>query len=164
MDAKQLSELVIRPTLKKLGLYSLSAERLILGTIYQESLGRFLKQRPNGPALGLIQMEPETYHDIWAHFLAYRRDLSNRVTSLASVDSLDDDMRPHVNQLISNLEFAVAMCRVHYLRARPKLPAPDDIEGLGRYWKEHYNTHLGAGTPAEFVEKFPKSILNEDQQ
>ena len=160
MDAKQLSELVIRPTLKKLGLYSLSAERLILGTIYQESLGRFLKQLPNGPALGLIQMEPETYHDIWTHFLAYRRDLSNRVTSLASVDSLDDNMRPHVNQLISNLEFAVAMCRVHYLRARPALPAPDDIEGLGRYWKDHYNTHLGAGRVEEFVEKFPRELLD----
>ena len=77
MDPKQLTLLVVRPTLKKLGLYSLAAERLIVGTIYQESHAKYLKQLGNGPALGVIQMEPATYGDIWDNYLAYKRTLAN---------------------------------------------------------------------------------------
>ncbi|KYN82243.1 hypothetical protein ATY36_13735 [Vibrio cidicii] len=161
MDAKQLTTLVVRPTLKMLGLYSRSAEQLIVGTIYQESLnGHFLAQVGGGPALGVIQMEPATYHDIWNSYLAYKRSLANKITELASMAALDDDMRPDVSQLITNLAFAVAMCRIHYLRKKPPLPKAGDIEGLARYWKEHYNTPLGAGRVEEFIEKFPKEVLD----
>ncbi|KYO58419.1 hypothetical protein [Vibrio parahaemolyticus] len=161
MDAKQLTTLVVRPTLKQLGLYSRAAEQLIVGTIYQESLkGEFIKQVGGGPALGVIQMEPATYHDIWDHYLAYKRSLANKITELASMSSLDEDMRPNVDQLITNLAFAVGMCRVHYLRKKPALPSAGNVEGLAHYWKDHYNTHLGAGTVEEFIEKFPREILD----
>lgn len=161
MDAKQLTTLVVRPTLEALGLYSRAAEQLVVGTIYQESLkGRFLRQVGGGPALGVIQMEPATYDDIWNNYLAYKRSLANKLTELASMSSLDDDMRPSVTQLITNLAFSVGMCRVHYLRKKPPLPSAGDIEGLAHYWKDHYNTSLGAGTVEEFIEKFPKEILD----
>ncbi|HAS6480579.1 TPA: hypothetical protein GRR64_23770 [Vibrio parahaemolyticus] len=160
MDAKQLTTLVVRPTLKQLGLYSRSAEQLIVGTIYQESRAKYLKQLGTGPALGVIQMEPATYQDIWNNYLAYKRNLANQITELASMASLDEDMRPDVSQLVTNLSFAVAMCRAHYLRQKPALPAADDIEGLAQYWKDHYNTHLGAGTVDEFKENFPLEVLN----
>ncbi|POC58483.1 hypothetical protein CRN37_09460 [Vibrio vulnificus] len=160
MDAKQLTTLVVRPTLKQLGLYSRAAEQLIVGTIYQESRAKYLKQLGNGPALGVIQMEPATYQDIWNNYLAYKRNLANQITELASMASLDEDMRPDVNQLVTNLSFAVAMCRAHYLRQKPALPAADDIDGLAQYWKDNYNTHLGAGTVDEFKENFPLEVLN----
>ena len=51
MDAKQLLELVIRPRLKKLGLYSEAAEQLVIGTIWQESRGEYIKQLGASPAL-----------------------------------------------------------------------------------------------------------------
>ncbi len=159
MDAKQLLTLVVRPTLKKLRLHSHAAEQLVIGTIYQESRAKYLKQLGNGPALGIIQMEPDTYHDIWDNYLEYKRALANKVTELASIDSLEEDIRPDASQLISNLAFAVAMCRVHYLRKKPPLPAAGDISGLAHYWKDHYNTHLGAGTVDEFQENFPMEIL-----
>ncbi len=159
MDAKQLLTLVVRPTLKRLKHYSPAAEQLIIGTIYQESRAKYLKQLGSGPALGIIQMEPDTYHDIWENYLAYKRALANKITELASIDSLDEDMRPDVTQLITNLAFSVAMCRVHYLRKKPPLPAAGDINGLAHYWKDHYNTHLGAGTVDDFKENFPMEIL-----
>lgn len=160
MDAKQLTTLVVRPTLKRLGLYSLAAEQLIVGTIYVESKAKYLKQIGGGPALGVIQMEPATYWDIWQNYLAYKPALANKVAQLAGSDSLDDDFRPNTTQLISNLAFAVAMCRVHYLRNKSALPEAGNISALGKYWKEHYNTHLGAGTVAKFVKSFPTEILN----
>ncbi|HCH5589157.1 TPA: hypothetical protein NKZ51_004509 [Vibrio parahaemolyticus] len=160
MDAKQLLTLVVRPTLKKLKLHSQAAEQLIVGTIYQESDANFLKQVGGGPALGVIQMEPATYKDIWDNYLAYKRKLANQITELASMESLDEDMRPHVTQLITNLAFAVAMCRTHYLRKKPPLPKAGDIEGLAKYWKEHYNTPKGAGKVEEFIDKFPREILS----
>lgn len=159
MDPQQLADYVVKPVLRKLGLYSLAAERLVIGTIYQESHGRYLKQLGNGPAVGVIQMEPATYSDIWNNYLAYKRTLANKVTEFASVQSLDDDMCPAVDELIGNVSFAVAMCRVHYLRVKAPLPDADDIEALARYWKKYYNTELGKGTPAEFVRNFPKVLL-----
>ncbi|ELC9583492.1 hypothetical protein RJY99_004476 [Vibrio vulnificus] len=156
MDAKQLKQLVIGPTLKTIGLYSEAADQLILGTIFQESRAKYLKQLGSGPALGVIQMEPNTYNDIWDNYLKYKPELAAKITHLASVGSLGPDGRPDVNELVTNLAFAVGMCRVHYLRVKEKLPAADDVEALGRYWKQYYNTVLGAGTVDEFVAHFPK--------
>lgn len=155
MDAKQLLELVIRPTLKKLGLHSEAAEQLVIGTIWQESRGKYIKQLGGGPALGLAQMEPATHDDIWCNYLAYKLTLASGITELVSMQSLDDDMLPDGNELMGNLNYAVAMCRVHYLRVKAPLPKAGDVEGMAAYWKQYYNTPLGAGKPQEFVENFP---------
>ncbi len=156
MDAKQLLELVIRPTLKKLGLHSEAAEQLVIGTIWQESRGEYIKQLGGGPALGLAQMEPATHDDIWRNYLAYKRTLANNITELASMQCLGDGMMPDANELIGNLNYAVAMCRVHYRRVKAPLPKAGDVAGMAAYWKQYYNTPLGAGTAQEFVEHFPK--------
>ncbi len=155
MDVKQLLELVIRPTLKKIDLHSEAAEQLVLGTIWQESRGKYIKQVGGGPALGLAQMEPATHDDIWRNYLAYKYTLANSIIRLASTECFDNGVMPDVNELIGNLCYAVAMCRVHYLRVKAPLPKAGDEIGLAAYWKEHYNTYLGAGTVKEFVEHFP---------
>lgn len=151
MDAKQLTELVVRPTLKELGLYSAAAEQLVVGTIFVESRAKYLKQIGNGPALGIVQMEPATHDDIWHHYLAYRTELSEKVRQIAK------EAIP--KELITNLAYAVAMCRVHYLRVPKPLPNSGDIPALARYWKQYYNTHQGAGDVSDFIDKFPKEIL-----
>lgn len=83
MDVKQLTELVIRPTLQKLGLYSAAAEQLVVGTIFVESRAKYLKQIGNGPALSIVEMEPATHDDIWQNYLAYRTELSEKVRQTA---------------------------------------------------------------------------------
>ncbi|HDY8008049.1 TPA: hypothetical protein ACGUOU_000641 [Vibrio vulnificus] len=162
MDAKQLSELVVRPELKRLGLWSEAAEQLVIGTIFTESRGKYLKQHGNGPALGIIQMEPATHDDIWLNYLQYKGDLSQKIAQAASyVDYVPNSKVPvKASELIANLRYAVAMCRVHYLRVPEALPPAGDIPALARYWKKHYNTHLGAGTVSDFVDKFPKGIIH----
>lgn len=161
MNPKQLLKEVIRPTLQKMGAHSLAAERLVLGTIYKESHGVYLRQLGHGPALGIIQMEPATYHDIWRNFLRYRSDLTERIVVLASVDSISENAVPHPRELITNLSFAVAMCRAHYMRVSEPLPHASDIAALASYWKRYYNTRHGAGTAQEFVDNFPREIIED---
>lgn len=139
----QLRELVIRPALEALHLWSEGAEELVLGTAIQESGLRFLKQLGDGPALGLWQMEPATHDDIWTHYLAYQPELAGRVRSLCSA--------PIPAALAGNLWYGAAMCRVHYRRAPEALPAAGDIEGQAALWKKRYNTPLGKGLAREYV-------------
>lgn len=152
------SELVV-PTLKSIGLYSEAAANLIVGTAAQESLGEYLVQLGNGPALGFFQMEPATYNDIFDNYLSYRPELEASVVHLASLESVSSDNPPDVRQLVTNLAFAVAMCRVHYLRKPEPLPEANDIIGMADYWKKHYNTNLGKGKPEEFIKNFPMEIF-----
>lgn len=153
LDVIQFRARVVRPTLQAIGHHSQSAENLILGTGVQESRLRYLVQLRQGPARGLFQMEPATHDDIWDNYLAHRAELRARVQDLL-VPSQD-----RVDQLIWNLAYATANCRAHYLRVPTAVPAANDIDGLGAYWKAHYNTELGQGTAAEFVENYERYVV-----
>jgi len=144
IDIKQFREIVIRPALKLIKLYSPEAEELLLGTALQESRLQYIKQLGTGPALGVFQMEPRTHDDIWKNYLSYKPDLAKAVGKLShSVNA---------QSLATDLLYAAAMSRVHYLRIPERLPAEGDIGGQAAYWKQYYNTYLGAGTEEEYLE------------
>lgn len=138
LDLGQLREHIVRPTIVNLGLYSEAAENLLIGTALVESRARYLVQI-HGPARGLWQMEPATHDDIWANFLAFQPELARRVHNCA-VRYNDPD------ELVWNLRYAAAMCRVHYQRVPEKLPQARDAQAMAVYWKRYYNTLRGAGT------------------
>lgn len=149
----QLSEYIIKPVLDYLNMYSQSAIRLLLGTAAQESkLGYYLKQI-NGRASGIWQIEPGTHDDIYTSYLDSRPKLHELVINLLSHDSGFDD------HLIFNLKYACAIARLIYYRVKSPLPHEDDLDGLAQYWKEHYNTEYGKGTPEEFVENYKNLII-----
>jgi hypothetical protein len=144
INAKQLRDLIVRPTLTGMGMWSESAENLLMGTAAQEShLGHYLKQVGKGPALGIYQCEPATHNDIarWA-----------KLKGLPFADAAPE-------RLVYDLRYASQVCRLHYYRKPGALPAADDIEGLAAYWKKHYNTVLGAGKPEEFVQNYKRYVL-----
>lgn len=156
MECSHLRELVIRPTLQYLNLWSESAENLLLGTVAQEShFGHFLRQLNNGPALGIYQMEPATHTDICNNYLAYRRDMYFKTRQLRT-----SGLYPGADarEMIGNLYYATAMARIHYLRVSQKLPDAGDIRGLAQYWKDHYNTNLGKGTTDEFIVNYRRFV------
>ena len=69
MDARQVRDTLIIPVCAALGLNSPSAVQLLLGTAAQEShMGHYLVQ-VRGPAIGMYQMEPNTYLDIWRRYI-----------------------------------------------------------------------------------------------
>lgn len=153
IDAAQLLTLVIRPTLKRIGLHSRAAEVLLLGTAIHESRLRYLKQI-RGPAMGLFQMEPTTHRSLWTHQLRRKKwhDLRDRIAAEAAP-------RPaRVSQLASNLAYATAMARAKYWFKPQPLPAWDDAAGMARYHKQHYNTYLGAADPKKTVRQFRRAV------
>ena len=152
LNCKDLRELVVRPTLQHLRLWSPAAEDLILGTAAQESaLGTYLKQ-VNGPALGIYQMEPGTFNDIWENYLAYKPDLTNSLYMLYRQNI------PDATAMVGNLYYATAFCRIHYLRVPEAIPVHKDIKGYAAYWKKYYNTPLGAGTEQEFIDNYKRYV------
>jgi hypothetical protein len=137
---------IIKETLDHMNLYSEDALEMIYRTGKAESGYRTLQQYGGGPALGFFQMEPATYRDIWENYVMYREKYRNKLYSLGFDDSKMDYC------LMSNIGIQVAMCRLHYRRVPSALPKAEDLEGQAKYWKEHYNSHLGKGTIEHFME------------
>lgn len=157
IDPRQFRDLVIRPTLIHLDLHSIAAENLLLGTAAHESRLSWLKQHPNGPALGVYQMEPATHDDIWHNYLRYKSDLAAKIIALAGERSIHGEaFNPF--EMVGNLYYATAMARVHYLRVKEPLPDGNDIEAMAGYWKQYYNTPRGKGTVEQFVKHYPEGI------
>lgn len=154
INCEHLRYEIVRPTLERIRLFSPEAEELILGTIAQEShMGEFLKQLEGGPALGICQMEPATHDDIYANFLRYRPQLRTDLLGLAS-----DYAGVTAYEMVGNLRYSVAMCRVHYFRVPKALPKLGDVYGQAAYWKRWYNTSLGKGTKKEFIENYRRFV------
>lgn len=141
---------IIQPVLKDLGLYSLAAEELLLGTAVQESLNfTYRTQMGGGPAKSYFQMEPATHDDIWNNFLRYKQELADKVIATLTVPDADK-----LEALEHNDYYAAAMARVHYYRVSKALPDAGDVNAQAAYWKQYYNTPLGKGRVNEYVEKW----------
>jgi len=150
MTPNEFRQNVIRPVLEGLGKAGDAAEELLLGTAVQESLNfKYRKQMGGGPAKSYFQMEPGTHNDIWDNYLKYKPELASKVSSFLSSPDADK-----INELEHNDRYAVAMARVHYMRKPDALPDVGDVTAQAKYWKKHYNTHLGKGEPHEYIEKW----------
>ena len=152
MRAQQFRVHVVRPTLQHLALWSPAAEILVLGTALHESAGlTFLDQITGpgdvtlGPAFGLYQIEPKTHDDLFEHTLAFHTGRREALMQLAGAWP-----SRHL-QLVTNLGYATAVARLLFWRAKPPLPAADDLEGLAVYWKTFFNTAAGKGTVDEWL-------------
>lgn len=142
---------IVRPTLQFIGLWSQSAENLILGTAAVESGIARIRQLGNGPAISVYQIEPSTHIDV-IRYLATNEQLCERVNLLRTSQS-----NPNW-ELAFNLAYSTAIARVKYYMEPSPLPPADDIEALGGYWKRHYNTYLGAGNISDFVITYQTKI------
>lgn len=164
MNPFQFDRFILRPVLQALAPaipLSDAARRLLLGTAAHESGGfNFIDQVTStglagdidGPAYGVFQMERATHDDLWASFLRYRPEIAAVVRQF-----LAPEPSP-IKQCRSNLCYAVAVARAQFYRAKPPLPAADDMPALAAYWKAHWNTHLGAGTPEQWLSHYPKGL------
>ncbi len=139
--------------LSKIDKYSEEAVDLLMGTCAQESgFGKYNRQLGGGPAVGVFQMEPATHDDIWDNYLCYKR---------VFVEQNEIERKP-AESLVYDLEYAIIMCRIHYLRVRESIPKRMDdnyIKRLGEFYKVHYNTYLGKATVEEFIENYHRYVL-----
>ena len=148
MDKDQLRSLIER-VLRDSGLYSESAVELLMLTAATESnLGQFIRQKGGGPALGIFQMEPSTYLDIWNNYIKYGK-----------CKNIKYMYYEHGSANIEwDMKHAILMARVHYLRVSEPLPPADNIVALAGYWKKYYNTKLGKGTVDKAVSKYKRYV------
>lgn len=144
MNPTQFLRYVITPTLADLDMYSPAAAMLLLGTAVTESNLEYLRQLPDGPALSVYQIEPATARDVLYRYLPTRPSIMARVEETMTSQTMEV-------QLLTNLAFATAIARVKYWMVPQPLPDLLDADGMGRYWKTHYNTAGGAGDPAKFA-------------
>jgi hypothetical protein len=153
IDSQHLRDLIIRPILQTLNLWSPAAEALVLGTAIHESRLVYLRQVGGGPALGIYQIEPTTHADLCRNYLDHRPVLKERVAAFLAPSPEPDA------QLATNLAYATAICRLLYYRAPAPLPEASDVDGLAAYWKAHYNTPAGKGTAAEWAKHYRECLI-----
>ena len=155
LSAIHLQDEVIAPALDKLDLWSRASEELVLGTAIIESSLKWLKQHGDGPALGLWQIEPATHQDLYENYLQYRPELMQKLEGLLAPDlSMDENLQ-------TNLMYGAGVCRLCYYRKPDPIPIAGDLEGQAHYWKDHYNTHLGAGTVSKYTLKV-KQVFDQE--
>ena len=153
MDAQQLHDYIIKPTLQYMGggYYSKESAFLLLCTAAIESnCGQYVKQI-NGPALGFWQNEPATHLDTWHNCDALNDDdFADTIKALTvrAIFDGDDDLN---FDLISSPMYACAMARLKYSmdpHSLPKLTGDStvDLKSFYDYYKRVYNTELGAST------------------
>lgn len=151
LDCDQFREVIIRPTLQALQLYTPVAEELLVATAAHESLGGTYLKQVTGPALGLYQMEPATHDDIWAKFLPSHYDISYKLMNICKMST-----KPIAEMMVYNLFYATCMARVFYLRCPQALPQDSDVGSLWEYYKKWWNTEKGKAEKDDFVKAYAK--------
>lgn len=154
LNISQFRELIVKPVLTSLMLYSPGAEELMVFTCANESLGGTYIKQVDGPALGIYQMEPATYDDIWHTFIMNHDQLRLIFMSNFNLSNI-----PSPARLIYDLHFATAMARLHYDRFRDPIPDPKDLEGLWNYYKEFYNTSKGSAQKDSALDHYHRFCL-----
>lgn len=155
LDVKQFREFIVRPTLEKLQLHSMSAENLLVGTAMIESRLEHLKQLNNGPAVSVYQIEPITYKDLRRRIIKDYRRISEMGLALLNMEFFPDD----ASYLIGNLVAATMFARFKYLFDKEPLPPATDAKAMALYWKRIYNTPLGKGS-IDIAEKIFHSVIH----
>ena len=157
MNAQQLHDYIIKPTLQYMGgnYYSKESAFLLLCTAAIESnCGEYIKQI-NGPALGIFQMEPSTYDDIVDNSDAIKNPEFESILCGLLPANFYDSLDLGVSTLIQAPMYACAMARLKYSMDPNPLPK---LTGVGQvdsrnfydYYKRVYNTELGASTFAKW--------------
>ncbi|CAI9119528.1 hypothetical protein [Brytella acorum] len=111
------------------------------------------RQQVGGPALGFWQMEPATHADCWSRFIVYRPELLRAFATIVGHAGA-----PSPQLMLTNDRYACAMARVKLFRAPEPLPDADDALGWSRYWRDWYNSPLGAGTVERALPLFAAAI------
>lgn len=143
---------VIEPALRLMGWSTASAIRLLLGTAMVESTLSYLVQLNGGPALGVYQMEKNTFlsHMI---YLIRRKDIYDKILATCLYTTM-----PTADFMVHDLRFATIMARLHYWIRPEPLPAPNNVIGLTQYYLRYYNTNLGKSTFDKSVIHFAEAI------
>lgn len=150
---EQFRKWIVEPALEYIGLYSADAVELLVFTCAVESAGGTYLKQIKGPALGIYQMELETYNDLWQNYITENSSLLTRLVTNFHCTRVPDEER-----LIYDLRYASAMTRIFYARIPSPLPSHTDLNAIWKYYKQHYNTKEGKATAASSIQAYQTFI------
>jgi hypothetical protein len=153
LDCSQFRSLIIEPVLSKLKVYSKAAEEILVFTCAAESLGGTFLTQIKGPALGIFNMEPNNYTDIWINYIRGRNQLATLMALHFGCNRI-----PDIDRMIYDLHFATAMARIHYIRVKENIPEPGNVDAIWDYYKKHYNTEQGKAKKEDAVKRYQAFI------
>lgn len=155
LDYRQVRKFVAKPALMRLDAWSQAAENLCMGTAMTESGLVYIDQKDKadkpGPAYGLCQMEAPTHLDLYDTILLRNKELRRKVLGMVTPFTATI---PDPGEMVFNMLYAFAMCRVFYMRVPIALPLEGDAMSLAQYHKKYYNTYLGATKVEDSVKHF----------
>ena len=161
INLEQYKKHILMPVLKSLEMDSLEAVDLMMGTGLQESEFKHLMQIGGGPAIGFFQMEMVTAEDIVYRYVQNKKsEFRTKITGAVPLGSPAWLLTPNELkwELTVNLALQVLLTRLKYYMV-PE-PIPTYLSGQAKYWKQYYNTPLGAGTSDQYYNKYTKEFTN----
>ncbi|MBA5234770.1 hypothetical protein H2Y56_22065 [Pectobacterium aroidearum] len=137
------------------------AVELLVETAAAETLlGDFKDPTPNGAGTGLTQVDFETFE--WLRTKYMGTAISSRLMSTFGFDL----SKTVYQQLRFSPLVSMIFCRLRYHTVPTMIP--DTRAGRAEYWKRHYNTSAGKGTPADYLDKCRRSdvdsLFEEDRR
>src|SRR5581483_5744304 len=129
-DNKQFRELIVRPTLNGIGLYSPEAEDLMVGICAHESKGGTYFAQIDGAALGPFEMQKNAHDHIWNVVLPNNPKLANDLMITCKMST-----KPEFEMLKFHLIYATAMARIYFIPIKESIPKT--LEGQAAYWKQY---------------------------
>ena len=152
MNAETFLTDTLRPVLEDMGMWSPSAEKLLLMTACHESGGfRTRVQDGGGPARSFFQIEPESAIDLYDNHLVFRSEKMRALDKFYPKDVCGRDRIKVEGEALINDRYACAVARMIYSRDAAPLPEFEDNENMARYWKRVWNTEAGKGTVDKFL-------------
>lgn len=168
--AKDLRELVIRPTLLLLDDWSPAAENLLLGTAAQESQLGFRMNTNSDQGAGIYRISETTHIQVWDKYLVTDPELASRVRGLASQQQFLKS--PHA-ELITNLSYATGIAWMIYKQNHVELPSDATLTALANCWHSCYDirNHQQAKLVGpsslmtdKFIGNYRKLVLRENKK
>ena len=152
---EHLRRYVIQPVLTKLGMESYAAENLLLVTAAAESAGGKYLCQICGPALGIYQMEPDTYQDVLDNYLHYSEEKTQKLKSIFP------DFPRAEDELIGNLYYATAMARIYYTRFPELLPEACNLRALCEYYYKYWRPNPEKTSLEQVIEKVETNLRGD---
>jgi hypothetical protein len=142
---------------------------MLFGTAAQESGLRWERQRSprwdsDVGGFSKWQLEKASIIDS-LKFISTRPALAGRVNAFLFDDPnvpLDYLQRIPIEWILfamrldCNDKIGVVFARLHYFRVPESIPS--SLEDQAAYWKQYYNTPLGAGTPQQYIVSYNRYI------
>ncbi len=150
MNKRQLIDEVAIPLLKKIPLgytaSSVLASEMIIA--HESKRGEYIRQLRQGPALGMIQMEPATHDDVWKHGDTVWCNAVD--VGIITRDQFNNQEHPPAERLIYDLQYNIFMVRQRLFMKPEALPHTP--EQMSAYLKEHWNSVAGAASNMSYYD------------